>query len=66
MAENEKCISRIVALTDYREAFVDHHEWRFLDEGAVLGGSGYRFYYCIFCLEVTARVMKDESALKHR
>jgi hypothetical protein len=75
VAENEKCIKRLVAIADYREAFVDHHEWRFLRQGMIYGDAYSNpptnatvldSYYCIFCLKRTEREVKDGTPTQYR
>ncbi|KKM71712.1 hypothetical protein LCGC14_1427900 [marine sediment metagenome] len=52
MAENERCISRVVSGEGILAKSVDHHEWRFLRTD-VVGGKpiSYNVFYCVFCLE---------------
>ena len=68
MAENDsdRCSSiREVGgdkASQYNQA--DHHEWRFLRQYGVFGGSSVpkevgNFYYCIFCLKTEKRESKD-------
>ncbi|KKL26567.1 hypothetical protein LCGC14_2394030 [marine sediment metagenome] len=56
MAENEKCISRVVSGEGILAKSVDHHEWRLLKESVP---EGMRFpcytYYCIFCLKIETK-----------
>ncbi|KKL48294.1 hypothetical protein LCGC14_2326960 [marine sediment metagenome] len=64
MAENDKCIERVVSVTKYREAIADHHEWRFLRQGMIYGDAYsipptnvtvFDIYYCVFCLKQEKR-----------
>ena len=55
MAENDKCVKRVVASNEFNAVHANHHEWRFLRRYGVLEGSVYKeegsVYYCVFCLE---------------
>ena len=57
MAENERCISRVVSGEGILARSVGHHEWRFRQEtieyvGSPPEGRDYDTYYCVFCLQL--------------
>ena len=71
MAENDRCIERVVSVTKYREAIADHHEWRFLRQGMVYKDAPtpnavYDIYYCIFCPSLDWRLLANESPYQYR
>ena len=71
MAENDRCIERVVSVTKYREAIAYHHEWRFLRQDVVhksrpVPDALYDTYYCTFCLKLDRRLLRDESPTQYR
>jgi hypothetical protein len=71
VAENNKCVKREVAMSQHRIIYADHHEWRRLRQcEVVLEESPWKgegsIFYCIFCLQLKTKRLRDEPTTKHR
>ena len=71
MAENDKCVNRVVGGGRDGLAYANHHEWRFLRQDVVVKtrptpDGVYDTYYCVFCLKLDRRLLDNGTPTQYR